>query len=107
MKASMVLYLNIGIVMTQNLFFSEYIEGSSYNKALEIFNPVNNELELTGYQLWKVTNSDGSWTDENGNGSYALDLSGNVIPTNDVLVICRTLISQNKKIITHKIILLK
>ena len=66
MKASMVLYLNIGIVMTQNLFFSEYIEGSSYNKGLEIFNPVNNELELTGYQLWKVTNSDGNWTDENG-----------------------------------------
>ena len=36
MKAYMVLYLNIGIVMSQNLFFSEYIEGSSYNKALDI-----------------------------------------------------------------------
>ena len=57
MKVYMVLYLNIGIIMFQNLFFSEYIEGSSFNKALEIFNPVNNELELTGYQLWKVTNN--------------------------------------------------
>ena len=37
--------------------FSEYIEGSSFNKALEIFNPVNNEIELTDYQLWKVTNN--------------------------------------------------
>ena len=57
MKACMVLYLNIGIVMSQNLFFSEYIEGSSFNKALERFNSVNNEIELTGYQLWKVTNN--------------------------------------------------
>ena len=57
---------------------------------MEIFNPAKNEIELTGYQLWKVTNSDGSWTDENGIGSYALDLSGYLIPPNDVLVICRT-----------------
>ena len=57
MKVYMVLYLNIGIVMFQNLFFSAYIEGSSFNKALEKFNPVNNEIELTGYQLWKVTNN--------------------------------------------------
>ena len=57
MKVYMVLYLNIGITMSQNLFFSEYIEGSSFNKALERFNSVNNEIELTGYQLWKVTNN--------------------------------------------------
>ena len=57
MKVYMVLYLNIGIIMFQNLFFSEYIEGSSFNKALEKFNSVNNEIELTGYQLWKVTNN--------------------------------------------------
>ena len=90
MKVFFVLFLNFGFILSQNLFFSEYIEGSSYNKALEIFNPAKNEIELTGYQLWKVTNSDGSWTDENGNGSYALDLSGYLIPPNDVLVICRT-----------------
>ena len=74
MKVYMVLYLNIGIIMSQSLFFSEYIEGSSYNKAIEIFNPTNNEIVLTGYQLWKVTDSEGSWTDEAGIGSYALDL---------------------------------
>ena len=64
------------IVWSQNLFFSEYIEGSSYNKAVEIFNPVNSEIELTSYQIWKITKSTGTWTDDNGNGSYALDLSG-------------------------------
>ena len=90
MKVFCVLLLNFSFTLSQNLFFSEYIEGSSFNKALEIFNPAKNEIELTGYQLWKVTNSDGNWTDENGNGSYALDLSGNIIPPNDVLVICRT-----------------
>jgi len=90
MKLIMVLYLNTGIIVSQNLFFSEYAEGSSYNKALEIFNPANNEIVLTGYEIWKVTNSDGSWTDETENGSYPLDLSEFVIPPNDVLVICHT-----------------
>jgi len=73
MKLIMVLYLNTGIIVSQNLFFSEYAEGSSYNKALEIFNPANNEIVLTGYEIWKVTNSDGSWTDETENGSYPFD----------------------------------
>ncbi len=90
MKVYMVLYLNIGIIMSQNLFFSEYIEGSSYNKALEIFNYTDTEIELSGYEIWKVTNSEGDWTDNNGEGSYALNLGGSVIPPNDVLVICRT-----------------
>ena len=57
MKVFCVLLLNFSFTLSQNLFFSEYIEGSSFNKALEIFNPVNNEIELTGYQLWKVTNN--------------------------------------------------
>lgn len=90
MKLILVLYLYIGIIMSQNLFFSEFVEGSSYNKAIEIFNPTNNEILLTEYQLWKVTNSEGSWIDEAGIGSYALDLSEFVIPPKDVLVICRT-----------------
>ena len=38
MKLIMVLYLNTGIIMSQNQFFSEYAEGSSNNKYLEIYN---------------------------------------------------------------------
>jgi hypothetical protein len=34
-----------------NLFFSEYIEGSSFNKAVEIYNPTANTIDLSNYRL--------------------------------------------------------
>lgn len=34
-----------------NLFFSEYLEGSSFNKAVEIYNPTSNPINLNGYKL--------------------------------------------------------
>ena len=92
MKILFILSLNLSILLSQDLFFSEYIEGSRYNKALEIFNPANTDIDLTGYEVWKVTNSVGNWIDENGDGSYALDLSTIVLPAKDVLVICHTLL---------------
>ena len=33
------------------LFFSEYAEGSSNNKYLEIYNPTNEVVDLSGYAL--------------------------------------------------------
>lgn len=37
-------------------FFSEYVEGSSNNKALEIYNPSNSPLDLTGYNIKVFSN---------------------------------------------------
>lgn len=37
-------------------FFSEYVEGSSNNKALEIYNPSNSTLNLTGYSIRVFSN---------------------------------------------------
>jgi len=37
-------------------FFSEYIEGSSNNKALEIFNPTNNIINLADYEVRLYSN---------------------------------------------------
>jgi len=51
MKLIMVLYLNTGIIMSQNLFFSEYAEGSSNNKYLEIYNGGSETINLNNYQL--------------------------------------------------------
>jgi len=34
-----------------SLFFSEYIEGSSYNKAIEIYNPNNQSVNLANYSI--------------------------------------------------------
>lgn len=47
-----------------DLFFSEYIEGSSYNKALEIANETGSSVSLSNYSLKKQTNGAGSWADE-------------------------------------------
>jgi len=41
----------------ESLFFSEYIEGSSNNKALEIFNPTADTVFLSGWAFPNVSNA--------------------------------------------------
>lgn len=47
-----------------DLFLSEYIEGSSYNKALEIANTTGASVDLSSYSLMKETNGGGTWGSE-------------------------------------------
>jgi endonuclease I/chitodextrinase len=47
---------------TTELFFSEYVEGSSFNKALEIANFTGAAIDLTGYSIKKQSNGAGEWT---------------------------------------------
>ena len=42
---------SISFLTAQTLFFSEYAEGSSNNKYLEIYNPTNAAIDLSGYSL--------------------------------------------------------
>ncbi|QHA94390.1 hypothetical protein GNK04_21320 [Bacillus sp. N1-1] len=42
----------------QDLIISEYIEGGSYNKALELFNGTGNELDLANYTLELYSNGE-------------------------------------------------
>ncbi len=65
-----------------DLFFSEYVEGSSYKKALEIFNGTGEAVDLSAYSIKKQTNGEGDW-------SIELTLSGS-LPDNDVYVIAYT-----------------
>lgn len=44
------------------LFFSEYVEGSSLNKALEIANFTGAAVDLTGYSIRKQSNGAGAWS---------------------------------------------
>lgn len=67
-------------VSSQDLFFSEYIEGSSYNKALEIYNPTDTAVDLSEYQLWQIANG-GDWPE------YTVDISGQLGP-GEVFVVC-------------------
>ena len=58
-----------------DLFFSEYAEGSSNNKYIEIYNPTANPVSLSGYTVYASGNG-GSWT--NSFTSNATIASGDV-----------------------------
>ncbi|RXQ90413.1 T9SS type A sorting domain-containing protein [Ancylomarina salipaludis] len=45
-----------------DLFFSEYIEGSSNNKALEVANFTGSTVDLSAYTIKKQTNGAGLWS---------------------------------------------
>ncbi|PKF77829.1 nuclease [Vibrio sp. vnigr-6D03] len=63
-----------------DIVLSQYVEGGSFNKAIEIANTSDAAVSLDGFQLAKSTNGGGTW------GSR-LSLSGKVIAAKDVLVI--------------------
>lgn len=47
-----------------DLMISEYIEGDSQNKGVEIYNPTANPISLAGYTLVRFSNGDPTPTDE-------------------------------------------
>lgn len=51
---------------SSDLFFSEYVEGSSFNKALEIVNLTGETIDLAaeGYSIRKQSNGEGNWMGE-------------------------------------------
>lgn len=62
-----------------NLFISEYVEGTSYQKAIEIFNGTGAPVDLSAYKLKKQTN---------GAGNFGSDLAlSGILQNNDVYVI--------------------
>lgn len=46
------------------LFFSEYVEGSSNNKAVEIYNPTNTPIDLSSYSIERYSNGSDAVSDE-------------------------------------------
>lgn len=77
-----VLYPNsAGTGLATDLFISEYIEGSSNNKAIEIANFTGASVNLSNYTLELSQNGSGSWTNP-------IALSG-TIADQDVYVLAR------------------
>ncbi len=72
---------------SQGVFFSEYIEGSSNNKAIEIYNGTSGTIDLSNYKIVQGNNGNALGS---GNGTitepYEITLSGN-LAAGDVYVI--------------------
>jgi predicted extracellular nuclease len=63
-----------------DLFFSEYVEGSGNNKALEIYNPTATAVNLSTYKILQYNNGSGTPTS-------TLGLKG-TLAAGDVYVLC-------------------
>jgi len=51
------LFLTVGLMaQCSDLFISEYLEGSNNNKAIEIYNPTTNAINLSGYAIGRFSN---------------------------------------------------
>ncbi len=72
-------YTKTASVYASDLLFSEYIEGSSNNKAIEIFNGTASDIDLGNYTVYTYSNGVTS-------PSYTLALSGTLVQ-GDVYVI--------------------
>ena len=46
-----------------DLIISEYAEGSSYNKYIELYNGTAYDIDLFEYEIWKITNG-GTWPEQ-------------------------------------------
>ncbi|WP_414047532.1 thermonuclease family protein [Macrococcus equi] len=65
-----------------NLMISEYVEGSSYNKAIEIYNPGNETVDLSTYSLVSFTNG----ADRVTGTVTELKLTGTIAPKSTYIV---------------------
>ncbi|MFK7004619.1 endonuclease [Flavobacterium covae] len=75
------------VTSVSDLYFSEYLEGSSNNKALEITNKTGVAVSLSSYVIKKQTNGSGSW-------STGLKLAG-TLADNQKFVIVNSLIASS------------
>lgn len=58
-----VIAFNISVMAQTDLIISEYVEGSGNNKALELYNPTPNAIDLSNYEVWRFSNGDATATD--------------------------------------------
>ncbi|MBL4754039.1 MAG: lamin tail domain-containing protein [Flavobacteriales bacterium] len=70
----------LGFAQCDDLFISEYVEGWSNNKAIEIYNPTGLAINMTGYSLVRFRNQDLQ-------PSTALELSGMLQPYSTYVVV--------------------
>jgi len=73
--------LSQAAIAADDLLISEYVEGSSYNKAIELFNETDSTIDLSNYQLEYYFNG-------NTSAGRTIQLSGS-LDNNEVFVIAQ------------------
>ena len=76
----LVLLFSYGAANAQDVFISEYIEGSSNNKAIELYNGASEDVDLSSYIMLRANNGAETWV------SDTLRFTG-TLTTGDVYVI--------------------
>jgi PKD repeat protein len=84
-KTCYIVVAEIGGVSCTELYFSEYLEGSSNNKVLEVYNPTSNDVDLSDYEIRLFAN--GATTPTN-----SLALSG-LLASEGVYVVANSMAS--------------
>ncbi|MDN3608840.1 ExeM/NucH family extracellular endonuclease [Vibrio ostreicida] len=83
----------LSVPATAEIVISQYVEGSSYNKAIELANTSDSAVSLDGYALAKSANGAGEWASQ-------LPLDGRVLAANSVLVVGHTNANDGIKAVT-------
>jgi hypothetical protein len=86
---------NFAQAQCNELFISEYVEGSGNNKAIEIYNPTNNPVSLANYRLIRHDNGNSN-TLEPIDPQHVLNLPVNItLASKDVYVMALNLTDPN------------
>jgi endonuclease I len=80
---------------SKDLFFSEYLEGTSLNKALEIVNLTGDPVDLSIYSLKKQSNGAGAWLATNPLSGTLANGAVYVAVDNGIATSCYALTSAN------------
>ena len=79
---SLMLFAVMANAQCDDLFFSEYVEGYSNNKALEIYNPTDAAINLSGYSIARFSNGN-----TNAGTDKIIPLPNQMLAAGDVFVV--------------------
>merc|ERR1711968_74340 len=83
----------------QHLILSEYVEGSSYTKAVELFNPTTSSITMDGVRLqW---HHNGKVYDSTKN--YDIELDGETIAAGSTFTLCRAALHSGSNLVPHQV----